>query len=585
MSDTVSTVTVPKYTGGHGDVFAAVGLADLLQEAFPDDVGLADVGHGFAVRLPAPMTEHAWERIAPVPGYLYLRPNEKAVVPDGVPQFFDYPAEREKAQRLREQAAQRKGKRLESLPVEEPAETLHEQWRLMQVLNLLQGDETANKVHRQISGMDAASFRQQVAQGLAALGQGKPSGLDWAASAVQLFTPNAAKGYSRLKPDSTSRGDSTKEQWVDPFVEWLRYRGYFKVACPYFQGPKGEHVHLLCPVPADIGIRSLCTVVGSFRARVKAWGAAPKLDVLAVLGLVEMLVRHSQEYGQAGGETEALKDILSFFGRTPAQLIGGVATTHYQSLGQSKAVTAMSVLALPGWFPIASPADALTWLEVLSEHQRVIRAIDDEHSDEIGLLITYRRFLQTRGVEALDELLAFMAVYGSLWLRAHGLNIGGRPRRLPRFTQTLVRRVIMGIAPKYELLLGNPGFQAVARAIRLSTVGAQALKAAGVKDYREIRYDLLPDMNRKRNLPGNGPLIEALSEFIRRYNYENERRRELGKRAPARVSTEEFGALVALVDEYGAPVVGALLCAYGTCKEPRAEEPEVPVLTEENEEA
>jgi hypothetical protein len=61
--------------------------------------------------------------------------------------------------------------------------------------------------------------------------------------------------------------------------------------------------------------------------------------------------------------------------------------THYQSLGNAKAVSAMSTLALPGWFSVENKEDAQTWLEILDEHQRIVRGLQDDHSDEIGLLI------------------------------------------------------------------------------------------------------------------------------------------------------------------------------------------------------
>lgn len=93
------------------------------------------------------------------------------------------------------------------------------------------------------------------------------------------------------------------------------------------------------------------------------------------------------------------------------------------------------------------------------------------------------------------------------------------------------------------------------------------------KDYREIRYDLLPELRRKSSLPGPRPLIEAISEFISMYNVENARRREMDKPAPRNITTEEFAAFVALVESsLGASTIGAMLCAYGSCREPREDE-------------
>ncbi len=137
----------------------------------------------------------------------------------------------------------------------------------------------------------------------------------------------------------------------------------------------------------------------------------------------------------------------------------------------------------------------------------------------------------------------------------------------------------MGIAPKLTEILNDQGFQAVAAAVRRATVNAQAQKAMGKSDYREIRYDLLHDLRRKRSLPGVAPLVETVSEFISKYNVENARRREMRKPAPRNVTTEEFMAFTALIERYGASMVGALLCAYGSCREPR--EKDAPEPTED----
>ena len=121
-------------------------------------------------------------------------------------------------------------------------------------------------------------------------------------------------------------------------------------------------------------------------------------------------------------------------------------------------------------------------------------------------------------------------------------------------------------APKLTAVLNDPGFQAVAAAIRSSTVSAQAQKAMNRPDYREIRYDLLPDVRRKSSLPGNAPLIQILADFISKYNVENARRRELKKPAPRNITTDEFSSLVALIEDHKASIVGPMLCAFGSCR-------------------
>lgn len=280
---------IPRFTGTHGDPLAAVGLADLLS-TIPgvSEVRLEETSLGFAVSAKGLF---APEDAPTTPGYAFLKANEKTIVPKGVSDFVDYKAEKAKADRRRK-LLQAKGKKPLGPEIEESLkqDELRPDWRLLQVLNTLQGDETSNRIHALIVDMKSDNFARTLSNALAALGSGRASGLDWPANSVQLFTPNAAKGYCRLKPDSTDRNDKTKEQWTDPFLEWLRYRGYFAVACPFFLGQKAENIRLLCPIPHNIRVDVLKQIAFELRAAQGIFGGAPKVDSLAVLKLAELLI-------------------------------------------------------------------------------------------------------------------------------------------------------------------------------------------------------------------------------------------------------------------------------------------------------
>jgi hypothetical protein len=551
--------SIPRSTGTHGDIFAAVGLADLLLGTrAAETVRIVDDGLGFQVR----MASNGGSLIVPQnPGYPFLKANDKTVVPSGITDFVDYPAENAKADR-RKKLAQRKSREHLGAELQELLEQDQPRpdWRLLQVLNRLRGGETSNRIHALIIRLKPEEFSRAVAGGLEALAGSRRSNVDWPASAVQLFTPNAAKGYSRLKPDSTGRNDKTKEEWVDPFVEWLRYRGYFVVGCPFFQAQNAD-VRLLCPIPRDVSIQALKELTFELRA---TWipGGPPKLDSLAVLKLAELLIRRSEFHDT--DHAALLGNLIR--GKSPADIISGISVTHYQSLGNAKAVSAMSTIALPGWFPINSADDASDFLAILDEHQRVVRSLQDDHSDEIGMLIDYRRFLESRGDHSAMLLIDFVAVFGQLVLRVREQN-----RKIPQFTTTNLKRLLMDNGGLTDIL-SDRGFLSVAAAIRSATVSAQAQKAMKRSDYREIRYDLLPELRRRSSLPGDQPLIQALSDFISKFNVENARRRELGKPAPRNVTTEEFAALVRLLDIHHAATVGPMLCAFGSCRVPREDE-------------
>jgi hypothetical protein len=574
----IGVLRLPKSSGTHADVLAAVGLADLVATILQDSsVRLVDRADHYKVQLPRALATADVDRLLPSPAYDYLRVRAADKLPDKVGAWADYEVLREGARRYRELREQLdKARAAGHLPSSEELAQLqqmrpHPNWRRFQVLNTLQGDETSNKLYLHLARLDAQRFRTDVRRGLEAVATGKSSHLDWPVSLVQLFTPTAAKGYSRLKPDSTARGDKTKEQWADPFIEWLRYRGYFLATAPFFHGAKGEHIRLLCALPADISTGTYRAVVDELRQR-PIGGGPPKLDALAVIELARLLIERSQNYHRP--DTDPIAGLfLDASHPTPASVIAGVAITNYQAMGQAKAVWSLSTLALPGWFPVDSRPAADEWLTILDEHRAVVRGLKDDHSDEISLLLAYRRFLELRAEDGAWALLEFLEAYGPFVLRAREAG-----RKVRQLTIQHVRRVLVSIEPRFTAILDDPGFRAVAAAVRRATVSAQAQKSMKQPNYREIRYDLLPDLRRKRALPGSEPLMEAVADFISKYNQENARRREtlihlpLNRRAPANVTTEQYRSFAALVERHGANTVGALLCAYGSCRDPR--EPE-----------
>ena len=139
-------------------------------------------------------------------------------------------------------------------------------------------------------------------------------------------------------------------------MEWLRYRGYFVVACPFFQGQKAENVRLLCPIPHELSLSGLKQVAGAFRSA-GIFGGPPKLDSLATLKLAELLIRHSEEYSQVAGARPFPG--IRMRGKNPSTLISGISVTNYQSLGSAKAVSAISTIALPVGSPSTLPPTQL----------------------------------------------------------------------------------------------------------------------------------------------------------------------------------------------------------------------------------
>jgi hypothetical protein len=542
---------VPQRTGTHADAFAAVGLADMVSSA-GGRCRIEAKGSDFEVSVSPPLDDESADEMLNL-GYRYLQPKGNDRVPEWIPasEVLDYQSETEKAKRYsaaRQMAKATGGVLTEAAEQERPIED----WRLYQVLNALQGDGGPNRVIT-FARRDDAAWRSVVVEGLAALREGRPYDAPVNLDLVQLFNPQSAKGYARLKPDSTGRGDKTKDAWAEPFVEILRYRGYFRAACPFFLGSKA--VRVLTPIPRNIDFRMYSDVVRDLRGATIFAASGPKLDSLATLELAEALIRKTPQYQQSY--------------MMPADLVDGVSVVQYQSMGNAKAVTSIERLSVPGWFPLVTQGDAETWLGVLAEHRAGIRSLDDHISDEIGLILEYRRFLEVRGRPATGHLLDFLGGYGVFLIRKRGQN----KWRHRQFSQRGLEVVLSNI-PEYSKILTNPGFRAIADALRSATVSAQWRKRNKM-EYREIRYEVLPDLRRKRLLPGTEPFMQALADFVASYNAESAKRLEGGKvkTGTGRVSAEEFAAFASLLDGCkDASTVGALLCAYATCRAPQEAE-------------
>jgi hypothetical protein len=545
---------LPRWTGTHADVFAAVGLAELLTRG-GGHCRIETIGPSFEVSVEPPLTADATDKMLGL-GYLYLKAKREDAVPVCIPadEVLEYQQERERAKRYSaaQQVARATGSVIgEAAELDRPIE----EWRLYQVLNILQGDAGPNRVMA-VARRDSNAWRETLWESLKALQEGKPLEGAVAVEPVQLFNPQAAKGYARLKPDSTGRGDKTKNTWADPFVETLRYRGYFKAACPFFLGTKSEHVRVLTPVPKRIGFRMYRDMVKDLRsARIFA-ASGPKLDCLATLTIAESLILRLEEY-QEGFVM-------------PSELVDSVSIVQYQSMGSAKAVRSIGQLGVPGWFPLTTKADAQAWLDVIGEHRSALRSLDDRNSNAIELLLDYRRFLERRGPQAVRHLLDFAAGYGILLLLRRAQN-----RWTYRQFGQRGLEVVLGTFPEYSEILENRGFLAIADALRSATVSAQWRKRNKM-EHREIRYDVLPELRRKRLLPGTEPFLEAVADFVASYNAESGKRLENARLRTGnwRITAAEFAAFASLLDgRKDAASIGALLCAYATCRTKQEAEP------------
>ncbi len=491
---------VSKRSGTHADTLAAIGAADVLRDLEPRIVELED---RFEIRLRRPLKPSDLTSVDP--GFSYLELARK--------QRPELPPERLVLSQVNED-------RLTSVG------------RMYSILRRMKAYGGPNKVVARFARMNRMEWSQRVWQSF----EGRP-GFVFTSPLVQLFNPQAAKGYAMLKPAGTNRRDKTKDRWSEPFLEWLRFRGYFEGAAGWFCG--GD-LRLYCAIPADITYAHFAAVAASFRD-LNLGGTSVKMDCRAMLALTRLLIKAAGSY------------------RRPALSVREIWTTRYKDMGQAYTFMATSRLAVPDWFELRSAEQEQLWLRVLDEHDRAVRRLNDSHSDEFELLKQYRRTFQTRFEDALAEFVEFFAGYGALLFRRRARDEWS----LPQLSAAGVAELFSCNSDLQTLLL-NPGFLAIASAVRSATVGAQAARHNGDADHREIRYGLFSQIRIAASL-GKRELWNRIASFVAEFNREGARRR-LCRIPSAAIRRDELDAFASLLERLPRRVpAGSVLCALSAC--------------------
>jgi hypothetical protein len=372
---------------------------------------------------------------------------------------------------------------------------------------------------------------------------------------LQLFNPEQSMGQNKSKATGIAIVN-TKGFWL---VEYLKAVGYFEVAYTRLvKGTKDRKTLVL--VPRALDAEQLQSLQTAFHQVNYGAESAIRMDVLAVLRYTEVLLKYyfpSPESAWGGG-----------LGWSPQQEIAGFRTAFYKSLGNSAATMNMAFLALPAWIRVDDEEAAQLFSDLLAELIQFVRQFDESHSDAVTLLSYFRDFLSGGSLSAFFAFTRAFPAYLMSQLEAR--------KYVRPLSVSFIERFLMSQdnkqEPAFKPILESEGFQAVAYAIRQSTITAQYLKSKGERKY-DIRYGLGQDLARKAH--SKALFVAALSEFLFKYNAENAQVMETRK-GPFRksVQTEHIEEVIGLIDAYGAPLVANLLIAYGYARVTRSEEAE-----------
>ncbi|KAB2952699.1 hypothetical protein F9B85_08590 [Heliorestis acidaminivorans] len=579
-------------TGTYADVLEAVGLGYFLNMLMPKNVErITDRGSYYEIilRRAKPIEEWNFNRIVKAPGYPYFSTKKDKQVPIGYDQY-DYEEEKEREKRYWEKIEKNKKLKKEKAVTEDVYQAMeedkpHPRHSLMKNLYVLQAFNSHNKLLQEISQAEPEEIREALLEKLqsyteTALQQEhlilsaqtsksnkkehkkRKKAFSPSVSAVQALNPIIGKGVNRTKPTGTGLA-GLPSSYVDWFAEYLRYIAVHRIANAY---NIRDDIKIAVIVPADVTFTYLEQLSDKFVKVQHFKKSSCQIDIQNIIAMARELLYQSQQ-------KQEQEEIDSIRKKTPKKVISAVANGYFKSLGTGKALINVSSIGLPGWFPIETAEDVDLWLGILDEHKSIIDWLKEEHSEEAKLLFQYRDFISSGN---LKDLLNFSVNYGLFAFRETANS--SKEKRI-RMSEELLERLVIALNKGYSVIVSNPGFKAVADAIRRATVSEQFRKAQGKQEY-EIHYGLLSDLKRKAR--SKKDVVALLGDFISSYNYENARKAEVTSKQVQRpdqeetfyrqnVTDEQVIQLVELIDDFGPEPVTMLLAAVGSAKKAKKE--------------
>lgn len=368
-------------------------------------------------------------------------------------------------------------------------------------------------------------------------------------TAPQIVDPGMGKGSHYSKATRVAEGN-LEGFWL---LEYLRFAGLYAAGVSLVvQGSKDRKIYI--PLPNKMTWDSATgRILGAYRTQMYS-STAIKLDVLAALRYMRIYLEHwlaahddDDDFGWDTGQ--------------PGDHARAIGVVYLKDMGSSHAVMRMNELNLPRWVQdVETAEDGVLYQQVIEEHRRVNSSLTESHGDEYTLLDKYRQFLSAGDLRAF---LDFTRGYGALTISR--MNAG---EFAPQFTLPNLEVIFMASDRNLKPILDTPGFQAVAEAIRRSTVIPQRRKGQGQARLYDIRYGLGDKL--MRAAPDGNRFVVELTEFMHQYNRETaqifETRKVQYRKA---ITTQDIDEIVDLIDIYRDPeLIAGLLVAYGYARDP-----------------
>jgi hypothetical protein len=565
---------INKQSGTYSETLETFGVGNLLYEIFKRNkvqgiirVTIEDLGSQYLIKTNKPITEAYIDSLPYFQIFRFIKKEINQEVPFG---SFDYPANKAIQDDYKAKFAQ-----IEKLKSEEEKKVTRKALNEKKLSEFEKSIDPEYDVYRELIKNPYASFtklfenfhlNQDNFQGLIKsiikyYTEQTFSSFDFSLSektptAQQLFNPNQGKGLNKAKANNASMGNLSSN-WISETMKISGALSY--MICQYVKVGSSYDMKVYVPEFNQISLKEARDILKDFKKHLKS--ASPiKLDILNSLDFTVKFIKYTPKYN--GKVRKTLK---------------GFHSVYQKDLGQNKAVANIAFINTPDFVAYNNQEESEEWKEILEQQRNLISNIK-EQGDSIQGLQAYRNFLGSIGNMALNYFSHFSYWYGNYLMQQ--LTKGNKFVRtfkiehLNKFYQNMSTQEL-----NLAEIIKNDGFEAVAKAIRKSTVSLQYTP----KDQRkfEIRYGLAQQLQNKAK--SKEDLATFIGEFIATYNAETARNAEKndGKPSRANVKDEELIQFYSLLDKNPPRLIGALLSSYGFALNKR-EAPESEFQGDEN---
>jgi hypothetical protein len=579
-----SVFRVKKQSGTYSETLEAFGLMNLLNEILSRDkeasfrnVNMVDKGLYYEINSQPEITQEMVEKLSYFPAFPFII-TSKSPLPNGVSVYFDYPSQKllrdarkkeyEELNKSQGEVKRQKQKGLEEKYNSEGSQKIDEEYdvysqlispnqysgfkklfdnfygnqdyfkdTIYDILNYYLEDDSKAIIpgkikedfRKELEKIENEEVRKRKLNEV----QSKYH-FDEEVTALQLYNPIQGKGLNKSKANGIT-SKNIPSYWIS---EAMKISGSLNnMLCKPVKVGRSYDLKIFVPEFIKIENEAKNKIVTSFKKTIK--GSSPvKIDIINILTLVKKFIENSPEYK----------------GRVRNSL-SGLHSVYQKDLGQNKAVVNIAFIQIPYFIEINNKEQADNWVEILEEQIIIINGIE-ELGESIQGLQNYRNFFSGSDLESYFK---FSYWYGGYLSK----SLTNKKYYIKPFKTETLTKFYIEMEPNLKEIIENKGFQAVAYAIRYSTVKIQYNK-----DFWEtqlgykIRYGLAQELQNKSK--SKDDLISFIGDFIGTYNYETARVKEK-KKSPGRenIRADELNEFFILLNNNSSRLIGAMLSSYG----------------------